>query len=213
MGGGEPAAPARPDPEPLLLHLVAVGLATEDRTGPDDDDPYLTCHDLVRERIRTWMRDHEQDRAKLTENTIRLAYAERLEAAFDALQHQDMTAALQAGSRALVYCVQAGAWDRLGGFASGSLQVPAILACWRACSLTWKSPPSPPRRARPRWSCLSYLADAMRKQADPMRACPSTSRPPARPAPPPRPAVKTRARHGRISPGSPATGRMLFGYR
>ena len=115
----QPSAPARPDPEPLLRHLVAVGLATEDRTGPDDDNPDLTCHELVRERIRTWMRDHEQDRANLTENAIRLAYAERLEATFDALQHKDMTAALQAGSRALVYCVQAEAWDRLGGFASG----------------------------------------------------------------------------------------------
>ena len=40
-----------------------------------------------------------------------------------------------------------------------------------------------------------------------MPACPSTSRPPPRPAPPPRPEAKTRIRHGRISPGSPATGR------
>ena len=108
------------DPEPLLRHLVAVGLATEERTGPDDDNPDLTCHELVRERIRTWMSDHEQDRANLTENAIRLAYAERLEATFEALLHKDMTAALQAGSRALVYCVQAEAWDRLGGFASSA---------------------------------------------------------------------------------------------
>ena len=62
--------------------------------------------------------DHPQDRADLTENAIRLAYAERLEAVFEALQHENMTAALEAGSRALVYCVQAGAYDRLGGFAS-----------------------------------------------------------------------------------------------
>jgi len=49
------------------------------------------------------------DRGELTENAIRLAYAERLEAVFEALQHRNMTAALQAGSRAVVYCVQAGA--------------------------------------------------------------------------------------------------------
>ena len=74
-----PAAPTRPDPTPLLRHLVAVGLATEERTGPDDANPDLTCHELVRERIRAWMHDHPQDRADLTENTTRLAYAERLE--------------------------------------------------------------------------------------------------------------------------------------
>ena len=47
----QPSAPARPDPVPLLRHLVAVGLVTEERTGPDDDNPDLTCHELVRERF------------------------------------------------------------------------------------------------------------------------------------------------------------------
>ena len=112
------AAPARPDPAPLLRYLLAVGLVTEERTGPDDPNPNLTCHELVRERIRAWMLDHRQDRADLTENTICLAYAERLKAAFEGLQHQNMTAALEAGSRALVYCVQAEDWERLGDFAS-----------------------------------------------------------------------------------------------
>src|SRR5262249_46470063 len=97
-----PAAPARPDPSSLLRHLVAVGLATEERTGAEDDNPVLTCHELVRERIVAWMHDHPVDRADLTENAIRLAYAERLEAVFKDLQHQDMTTALEAGSRALV---------------------------------------------------------------------------------------------------------------
>jgi hypothetical protein len=96
-----PAAPTRSDPALLLRYLVAVGLATEERTGPDDTNPGLTCHELVRERIRAWMYDHPQDRADLTENTIRLAYAEWLEAAYETLQHQNMTAALRVGSRAL----------------------------------------------------------------------------------------------------------------
>ena len=48
-------AEAGTDPEPLLRDLVAVGLVTEERTGPEDDNPDLTCHELVRERIRTWM--------------------------------------------------------------------------------------------------------------------------------------------------------------
>ena len=154
-------APTRPDPTPLLRHLVAVGLATEERTGPDDDNPDLTCHELVRERIRAWMHDHPQDRADLTENTIRLAYAERLEAVFDALQHQNMTTALQAGSRALVYCVQAGAYDRLGGFASSvvtSTSDPRLLAGLLP-HLEAAAEAAP--EGEPRWSCLCYLADAL----------------------------------------------------
>src|SRR5207247_3010263 len=131
-------------------------------TGPDDANPDLTCHELVRERICAWMHGHPQDRADLTENTIRLAYAERLEAVFDALQHQNMTAALQAGRRALVYCVQAGAYDRLGGFASrlvtsthDSRLLAGLLPHLEAAA---ESAPE----GRPRWHCLCCLADALR---------------------------------------------------
>lgn len=157
------AAPARPDPAPLLRRLVAVGLVTEERTGPDDDNPDLTCHELVRERIRAWMNDplHEQDQGDLTENAIRLAYAERLEAVFDALQHENMTAALQAGSRALIYCVQAGAYDRLSGFASSvvtSTGDPLLLA---ALLPHLKAAAESAPEGKPRWSCLCYLADAL----------------------------------------------------
>jgi tetratricopeptide (TPR) repeat protein len=156
-----PAAPTRPDPAPLLRHLVAVGLATEERTGPDDANPDLTCHELVRERIRTWMHDHPKDRADLAENAIHIAYAERLEAAFDALQHQNMTTALQASSRALVYYVQAEAYDRLGGFAGNivtSTSDPRLLASLLPhLQAAAESAPE----GRPRWSCLCYLADAL----------------------------------------------------
>jgi tetratricopeptide (TPR) repeat protein len=157
----QPAALARPDPEPLLRHLVAVGLATEERTGPEDDNPDLTCHELVRERIRTWMREHEQDRANLTENAIRLAYAERLEATFEALQHKDMTAALQAGSRALVYCVQAGAWDRLGGFASSLVTSTSDPRLMTGLLPHLEAAVESAPEGRPRWSCLCNLADAL----------------------------------------------------
>ena len=156
-----PTAPARPDPTPLLRYLVAVGLATEERTGLDDENPDLTCHELVRERIRAWMHDHPQDWADLTENTIRLAYAERLEAVFKALQHQNMTTALQAGSRALVYYVQAGAYDRLGSFASGgvtSTSDPRLLAGLLP-HLEAAAEAAP--EGEPRWYCLCHLADAL----------------------------------------------------
>jgi tetratricopeptide (TPR) repeat protein len=160
-------APTQPDPTPLLRYLVAVGLVTEERTGPNDDNPDLTCHELVRERIRNWMHDHPEDQADLTENIIRLAYAERLEAVFDALQHQNMTAALQAGSRALVYCVQAGAYDRLSAFAGGvvtSTDDPRLLTgLLPHLEAAAESAPE----GRLRWSCLSYLADAVRKAGRP----------------------------------------------
>src|SRR5207248_1701524 len=86
---------------------------------------------------------------------------ERLEAVFDALQHQNMTAALQAGSRALVYCVQSGAWDRLRGFAGRlvtSTNDPRLLEALIPHLQTAAESAS---QGEPRWSCLCYLADAL----------------------------------------------------
>ncbi|MBL8422069.1 MAG: CHAT domain-containing protein [Candidatus Accumulibacter phosphatis] len=164
--------PAGPELAPLLLQLVSVGLVSEQREEPDDANPNLTCHELVRERIRAWMAQQPQDRAELSENSIRLAYAERLQAAYDALQHQDMSTALAAGSRALVYCVQAGAWDRLGGFASGlvtSARDPRLLAVLVPHLQTAaESAPA----GRPRWSCLCYLADALNSGGRPDASLP-----------------------------------------
>ena len=166
------AVPTRPDPAPLLHYMVAVGLATEERQRLDDENPSLTCHELVRERIRSWMHDHPQDQAELTEHTIRLAYAERLEAVFHALQHQDMTTALQAGSRALVYCVQAGAYDRLGGFASHvvtSTSNPHLLVgLLPYLEAAAESAPE----GQPRWRCLCYLADVLARGGGPDASLP-----------------------------------------
>lgn len=156
-----PEGPAKPDLAQLLAQLVSVGLVTEQRDEPEDDNPNLTCHELVRERIRAWMEQHPKDRAELTENAIRLAYAERLEATFDGLKHQNMTAALGAGNRALVYCVQAGAWDRLGGFASSlvtSTRDPRLLEPLIE-HLKTAAEAAPEGQARR--SCLCYLADAL----------------------------------------------------
>lgn len=55
-------APQRPELASLLHQLVSVGLATDERTGPDDENPDLSCHELVRERIRAWMQQQPQDR-------------------------------------------------------------------------------------------------------------------------------------------------------
>jgi tetratricopeptide (TPR) repeat protein len=179
-----PESPARPEIEPLLRHLVSVGLATEqcpdsrlslrESTRPfaERKATLVTCHELVRERIRAWMDQQSQDRGELTENAIRLAYAERLEAVFKALQHRNMTAALQAGSRALVYCVQAAAWNRLGGFASGvvtSTHDPRLLeGLIPHLQTAAESAPE----GNPRWSCLCYLADAIARGGRPDASLP-----------------------------------------
>lgn len=114
-----PARPARPDLVPLLSQIVSVGLVSEQRDEGGAANPDLACHELVRERIRAWMEQQPQDRADLTENTIRFAYAERLQAVFKALLHQNMSAALAAGSR----------------------------ACWRRWSRIFRRRPSRRRRA------------------------------------------------------------------
>jgi tetratricopeptide (TPR) repeat protein len=118
------------------------------------------------------MHDHPQDQADLTENTIRLAYAERLEAFFEAFLHQNMTAALEAGSRALVYSVQAGAYDRLGGFAGDvvtSTSDPRLLAgLLPHLEAAAESAPE----GQPRWRCLGLLADALMNAGRPDASLP-----------------------------------------
>ena len=93
-----------------------------------------------------------------------------------------MTAALEAGSRALVYCVQAGAYDRLGGFASGvvtSTSDPRLLeGLLPHLEAAAESAPE----GQPRWTCLCYLADALR-QSWPPRCQPAVLRAGRRPGP------------------------------
>jgi tetratricopeptide (TPR) repeat protein len=167
-----PDSPDRPAMDSLLRPLVAVGLATEERTGPDDDNPGITCHELVRDRILAWMGQHPDDQGGLTENTIRLAYAERLEAVFDSLRHRNMTVALQAGSRALVYCVQAGAWDRLGGFAGDVVTGTNDPRLLERLTPHLRAAADAAPEGRSSWSCLCYLADALNNGGCPDRSLP-----------------------------------------
>lgn len=163
----QPEASVPPALAPLLRQLAAVGLMTEEKTGPEDDNPDLSCHEVVRERILAWMVEHPQDRGAWTDDTIRLGYAEWLAAVYHALEHKDLTLALQAGSRALVYCVQAGAHDRLGRFASGvvtSSRDPRLLAgLIPHLQIAAESAPE----GEVRWSCLCCLADALLRSGHP----------------------------------------------
>lgn len=167
-----PTTNQRPPATDLLRQLIAVGLVNEERAAPDDDNPTLSCHELVRERIRARMDEHPSERDGLTENAIRLSFANRLIADFQALRNRKMTAALAAGSRALVYCVQAEAYDRLGEFASQvvtSTSDPRLLA-GLIPHLQTAAETAP--EGRPRWYCLCNLADALARGGRPDASLP-----------------------------------------
>lgn len=167
-----PKAATRPEPAPLLRYLTAVGLVTELRDAPADGNPTLFCHELVRERSRARMVAHPDECADLTENSIRLAYAGHLAEAFEALQHQDMSAALEAGSRALVYCVQAGAYEQLGEFASGVVTSTGDPRLLEALLPHLQAAAEAAPAGRPRWRCLCYLADALGRGGRPDASLP-----------------------------------------
>ncbi len=152
---------ARLDQASILRYLLAVGLVAEERTGPDHESPNLTCHELVRARIRAWMHDHSPDRADLTENTIRLAYADWLEAECKAHLHRDMTIAREAGSRALIYYIQAGAYERLSSFASDVVTSPGDPRQLAELLPHMETAAESAPPGRPRWVCLGHLADAL----------------------------------------------------
>jgi tetratricopeptide (TPR) repeat protein len=151
-----------PAVEPLLDRLAAVGLVTAERAGPTDDNPNYTCHELVRERIAAWNAAHPEERQGWDEDAVRLACAKWLEAVFKALLHRNAETALEAGRRALVYCVQAGAYDRLGSFAStlvtSSTDLRLTSAILPHLEAAAQSAPAGPSR----WSCRACLADGLR---------------------------------------------------
>lgn len=112
------AALKLPEMGALLRTLVSVGLVNEDNHTCVPPMPHLTCHEVVRERIQAWMEHAVEDRGVLNENVIRRAYGQFLKDYFLAMRHKDMDAALQAGSQALIYCVQGQAWDQMEYFLS-----------------------------------------------------------------------------------------------
>jgi len=72
-----------------------------------------------------------------------------------------MTAALRAGSRALVYCVQAEAWDRLGGFANRLVTSTSDLRLLEGLLPHLEAAAESAPEGRSRWLCLRNLADAL----------------------------------------------------
>ena len=150
-----------PELPPLRRHLVATGLVSEERTEAKDKAFLLGCNELVCERIYAWMSERPRDRASFFEKAILLNFADRLELKFEALQHQNMTAAIEAGRRAIFFCVRAESWDRLGSFADRvvtSSNDPIFLG---SLISYLRSAADAAPQGRARWSCLTYLANAL----------------------------------------------------
>jgi len=162
-----PSASTKPDFTRLLSQLVGVGLATVAPHGIPDANSRVTSHELIQDRITDWMQKHPQNRAELSENAVRLAYAEVLEAAFFFFSDKDVTLSLDAGSRALVYSIQANDFDRVGRFASKlvtSAHDPRPLKLLLP-HLQTAADSAPDGEQR--WSCLFCLADAIRLGGQP----------------------------------------------
>src|SRR6267378_2949382 len=91
----------------------------------------------------------------------------RRKVASDQLLHKDMSASLQAGARAIVYFVQAGAYARMGVLASRVVTAapdPQFLEHLlpHLEAATYAAP-----KGEARWTCLSNLADALRRAGRP----------------------------------------------
>ncbi len=145
----------------VLEELLCLAMVAETQEVPGSGDLKLSCDVLVRGHIRNWMRAHPEEQGKLEEDQIRLGFAFGLVSDFESLLHSNMIAALRAGANGLIYCIQAQAWEALGGFASKLITCvgdPATLGLLISyLELAADSAPE----GEVRWSCFGYLADAL----------------------------------------------------
>lgn len=158
--------PAVADPGPLLAVLAGLGLADlEVYANPNNPD--VSCHELVRERIFAWHDDHKGEFGDLDPDAVRLLYAGRLEGVFYRWQHKNSSAALEAGAQAIGYFVDAGAFERLADFASGVVTgtINPSLSKRLLPKLEIAAQSAPDGRAK--WRNLGNLAEALRAAGRP----------------------------------------------
>ncbi len=163
-------AKARPVPE-VLAALHQAGLIHRESepapgTDPADADggPW-TCHELVRERAIAWMATHPGEPAGRTADQVLRALGERFEALFKHLLGSGTANArdhaVEAGRRALGYCIRAGALERLHGFVGRlitSTRDPRLLdgLVQRLGSVAEQV-----SEGQARWSLRTYIADGL----------------------------------------------------
>lgn len=159
--------PGRPELPPLLRRLEAIGLIDAAWDSEQDGNPDLSCHQLVRERVRRWMDEHVVDEAKWSESVIRLAFADWLIAFFEMMRNGDTEMALEAGARAIVYLVQAGAYGRLGEVASKVMSGATDPKFAERLLPHLESAANSAPEGEDRWRCLTDLADALNRAGRP----------------------------------------------
>jgi len=156
------------DFEPLRRTLVQAALVSEERKNEADEDPEFTCHELVRERVAAWIARHPVETGGRTREQVWAAYGDRYVLAYKGLVSSNQRAAgLEAGSRALRYVVRAGAFDKLGGFASQlvtSTNDPSVLRALLP-ELEHAAEAAPPGKAR--WSARTCLAEGLSRGGQP----------------------------------------------
>ena len=158
--------------EPLLAYLVALGLVTQEGENKSDPNPTCTCHELVRERITVWMQEHPQERRNRIETAIWIEYGERLVWAYEELSGTDKTTALEVGRCALVYLLRARAFNRLAGFASSLVTSTRNAGLLKSLLPHLEAAASAAPAGRERWSCRTYLADALKGAGRPQASLP-----------------------------------------
>ncbi|MHC4475993.1 MAG: tetratricopeptide repeat protein, partial [Planctomycetota bacterium] len=162
--------PKVPPVGPLLKELHGAGLLALAEVGRGEDGKPVYgygFHELVRERIGHWMGGHEEQRGERTQEQVWLAYAERYEGIYDALvmsgKPRARETAAEMGRRALVYVVRAGAFERLGSFASWLVTGTYDRTLLRGVIAELEAAAEQVPAGEDRWSVRMYLADALQQ--------------------------------------------------
>jgi len=163
-------APQSTPVAPLLEELSSTGLISEENKDTSDSAAY-SFHELVRERMSEWMKTHESEKRGLTEEQIWVAYGERYADMFNQLQlsgqENAMSAASEAGRRALTYMVRAKAFEKMSGFVSGLVTGTHDPTLLRGVIAELQSVAEQVPAGRDRWSLRTYLADALARSDRP----------------------------------------------
>jgi tetratricopeptide (TPR) repeat protein len=161
----------------LLNRLHVSGLISRE-TDPaaEAETPVFSFHELVRERMAEWMAARPDETGARTREAVWIAYGERYAAIFDQIRasgkERAMETAAEAGRRALVYMVRAGAYDKLGSFASGLVTGTSDPALLRGVIAELKGVADALPAGKTRWSVRTYLADALWRSGRPDEALP-----------------------------------------
>lgn len=150
----------------MLSRLRVSGLISrETDPGAETEMPVFSFHELVRERMAEWMAAHPDETGGRDREAVWIAYGERYAAAFDQIRasgkERAMETAAEAGRRALVYMVRAGAYDKLGSFASRLVTGTRNPALLRGVIAELKNVADTLPAGETRWSVRTYLADAL----------------------------------------------------